>query len=89
MDDYLLTFELSEQKDEVHICTDITGLDSLIQQLTRLREKMKTEESEHCHLFTEEWGGFELSSESQIGEIINHVKVISWNPSPTATNIKA
>ncbi len=89
MDDYLLTFELSEEKDELHICTDEGGLDFLIQKLTRLREKMKTEESEHIHLMTEEWGGSELSSESQIGEIINHVKIISWNSSPTATNIKA
>ncbi|MBP6002623.1 MAG: immunity protein 32 [Pyrinomonadaceae bacterium] len=89
MDDYLLTFELSEEKDELHVCTDVGGLDFLIEQLSRLRDRMQTEESEHIHFFTEEWGGFELSSESQIGEIINHVKIISWNPSPTATNIKA
>ena len=52
MDDFLLTFELGEQKNELHVCTDVNGLDFLIQQLTRLRDKMATEESEHIHLFT-------------------------------------
>lgn len=81
MNDHLLTFELGKEKDELHICTDVNGLDFLIEQLSRLRERMKTQDSEHLHLFTEEWGGFELSSESQVGEIINHVKIISWNSS--------
>ena len=85
MSEHLLTFELSEEKDELHVCADVNGLDFLIQQLSRLREQMQTEESEHVDLFTEEWGGLELSSESQIGEIINHVKIISWNPSPLPT----
>lgn len=35
-DDYLLTFELSKDKDELHICTDERGLKSLIGELTDL-----------------------------------------------------
>lgn len=77
--DYLLTFELSKDKDELHICTDIKGLENLIQELTSLLHWSKADKTEHIHLMTEEWGGHELSSESQVGDILNHVKVYCWN----------
>ncbi len=34
--DYLLTFELSRLKDELHICTDESGLESLIKEGSRV-----------------------------------------------------
>jgi len=38
----------------------------------------KNNKTEHIHLMTKEWSGGELSSESQIGEIINHVTIYCW-----------
>jgi hypothetical protein len=89
MDDYLLTFELSPEKDQLHICADETGLDFFIDQLNRLRKSIVNDKSDHIHLMTEEWGGYELSSEPQIGTLLNHVKIICWKQeeSPTATNL--
>jgi len=79
MPDYLLTFELSKDKNELYICTDITGLENLITELTSLLRWSRSNKTEHIHLMTEEWGGHELSSQSQIGEVLNHVKVYCWN----------
>ena len=79
MNDYLLTFELSPQKDELHICTDVAGLDYLVNELSKLLDWAKTGKTEHIHLMTEEWGGYELSSSPQVGYLLNHVKVYCWN----------
>ena len=76
---HLLTFELVKDKDELHICTDESGLEFLIEELTRLLSWVKNEKTEHIHLMTKEWGDGELSSESQVGEILNHVKIYCWN----------
>lgn len=78
-DEFLLTFELSEQKDELFIHSDLNGLRNLIDELNKLLKSAEKSNSEHTHLMTEEWGGYELSSESKGGEIINHVKIYCWN----------
>ncbi len=88
MDDYLLTFELSKDGDELHVCTDIPGLEELIGQLSSLLESVKKNKTEHIHLMTEEWGGYELSSQSQVGTILNHVKVYCWNQDQMAERAK-
>lgn len=75
---YLLTFELSEKKNELCIHTDETGMEFLIGELTRLSERVKNDKTDHIHLMTKEWGGGELSSESQGEEILNHVKIYCW-----------
>jgi hypothetical protein len=76
--DYLLTFELSKEKNELFIHMDENGIDFLIDELTRLAERVKRGETDHTHLMTEEWGGGELSSESQGDEVLNHVKIYCW-----------
>lgn len=79
-EDFLLTFELDKNSDfdVIFIHADRKGLRSLIEELQAL-EKWSEKKSEHIHLFTKEWGGGELSSDSQGGEIINHVKIYCWN----------
>lgn len=79
MNDYLLTFELSKEADELHVCTDIPGLENLIQELSTLLKWSKEGKTEHIHLMTEEWGGHELSSNAQVGSLVNHVKFYCWN----------
>lgn len=76
--DYFLTFELSEEKNELFIHMDEKGIDFFIAELTRLAERVQKGETDHTHLMTEEWGGYELSSESQGDEILNHVKIYCW-----------
>ncbi|HQU82026.1 MAG TPA: Imm32 family immunity protein [Pyrinomonadaceae bacterium] len=78
-DKFLLTFEHTKHPEEMRIHTDLNGLENLIDELTKLFNSAKTGKSDHTHLMTEEWGGYELSSDSQGGAIINHVKVYCWN----------
>lgn len=78
-DKFLLTFERGENKDELYIHTDLNGLDNLIDELNKLLKSAEKGKNDHMHLMTEEWGGYELSSESQGGEVLNHVKVYCWN----------
>jgi hypothetical protein len=81
MSDYLLSFELNEDKDQLQIHADENGLRLFIKQLGNLLTQTKDGHFNHDHLMTPEWGGVELSSESQGGIILNHVKVYCWKGS--------
>ena len=78
MPDYLLNFELGGNHNEILIHGDEKGLQFLIDKLSRLLAHTKEGHFDHDHLMTEEWGGNELSSESQGDEIINQVKIYCW-----------
>ena len=78
-DKFLLTFELNKQKDTLDIHTDSNGLENIIDELTKLLKSAEKGTNEHIHLMTEEWAGYELSSESQGGEILNQVTIYCWN----------
>lgn len=73
----LLTAE-TEGANVVHIRADIEGLDTLIGELTRLRNAH--ENIGHAHLFTELWGGDELteSKQSQTTELVHYVIICKW-----------
>ena len=64
-----------EGQEVVHVFADSEGLDSLIRDLTRLR--VSTEDGDHVHLFTESWGGYELSENKFLAEgaLVHHVKI--------------
>ena len=51
----------------------------LIDELNKLLKSAEKGKNDHSHLMTEDWGGYELSSESQGGEIFNYVKIYCWN----------
>ncbi len=72
---YLLTFELTKDKDKLEIHTNPDGLKLLIEELNKLLKSAERGVSDHNHLMTEEWGGNELTSIAQNGEILNHVKI--------------
>ena len=76
--DFLLTFELSGNKVELYVHTNLNGLRNLIEELEKLLKSAEKDENDHIHLMTEEWGGYELSSESQGDEVLNHVKIYCW-----------
>ncbi len=73
--EYLLTFELSKNKDELEVFTDLNGLKFLIEELNKLLKSTENGTTDHTHFMTEEWAGNELTSVAQSGEILNHVKV--------------
>jgi hypothetical protein len=78
-DNYLLTFELTKNKDELEIHTNSKGLKRLIAELEILLQSAEKGVNDHNHLMTEEWAGNELSSIAQGGELLNHVKVYYWS----------
>lgn len=78
-DNFLLTFERGGHSDELKIHTDLNGLENLIDELNKLLKSAEKGVNDHTHLMTEEWGGYELSFESQGGEVLNHVKIYCWN----------
>jgi hypothetical protein len=74
----MLTFELDENGEQLHVCTNPEGLEALIEHLSRLLDSAKRGKTEHIHLMTKEWGDGDLTSEPQIGKLLNHVKVLCW-----------
>ncbi|MFC6327164.1 Imm32 family immunity protein [Alloalcanivorax gelatiniphagus] len=80
MMDYLLTFEIDESSEQVSIHGDPEGLAFLAKELLKLAERAKSGDFPHDHYFTEEWGGYQLSSEQQSEKdrLVNHVKIYGW-----------
>jgi len=73
--DHTLTFELDED-NQLFIYGDEKGLRYLIGRLERLLAQTEAGQLDHDHLMTVDWGGNELSSESQVDEtLIHHVKL--------------
>lgn len=80
MDDHLLTFELElgrvAGEEQLHIHLDPKGRELLIRLLQRLHLP-----HDHEHLFTEVWGGWELSP-SVVGDseiLLNKVTLHFWD----------
>ena len=79
---HLLTFEKSTDSDELIIHADSDGLKILIKSLKQLLEKTESGKTDHDHLMTDKWGGWELSNAPQQSDgstkIIHHVKIYGW-----------
>lgn len=73
-DDKLLTFILTDDKDELEIQMNTAGLDDLIYYLGRLRNG-KSPLPRHDHLMTESWAGTELTEavEGGSGSVLHKV----------------
>lgn len=72
----LLTFEITQDGDEVEIHGNKEGLLGLIASLKKVIDF-----GEHEHLMTVNWGGAELSDEKQglSNTLINKVTIRIWN----------
>ena len=79
----LLAFVASQDSSVVHIHLDKAGVDKLINVLEQIRRKLQNDEVEHDHLFSEDWGGYDLTISDQLdnekGEPVHHVKIFGWN----------
>ncbi len=73
----LLSFEWVEDDETLEIHANTEGILYLRSVLDRI---LANAQPDHVHLMTKEWGGTELSSESQnsAAVLINHVKVMTW-----------
>lgn len=80
MNEYLLTFELDKDSEQIFVHGDPEGLEYFSRALLKLAKQARNGGFPHDHFFTEEWGGYELSSEQQgeDGKLIKHVKVYCW-----------
>ena len=78
-----LAFVVSEESDQIFLHVDKEGVEILMRSLERIKKHLEKDELEHEHLFSEEWGGWELSISDEVdkgkGKPIHHVKIYGWN----------
>lgn len=74
-DSFLLSFEISEDGDELSIHCDDMGLENFLSVLSQIKGKVS-----HEHLMTPSWGGNELSEDpqSEDGLFLNKVTIHKW-----------
>ena len=80
---HLLTFELSEEADELTIHGDPPGLRLLAERISELAAKAETQSNPSvANLSTSVWGGNELSLEPQGSDtrLIYQVKIVARPP---------
>jgi hypothetical protein len=76
----LLTFELSNDGQELHVHGDAEGLESLAKAIDRAKAQANAGKPAHDHLMTEAWAGNELSGTTQGTDtrLINKVTLHAW-----------
>ena len=80
---HLLTFELSEEGDELTIHGDPPGLRLLAERISELAAKAETQSNPSvANLSTSVWGGNELSLEPQGNDtrLVYQVKIVARAP---------
>lgn len=70
--DYLLTFEVIPQSNEVFVVGSVKGLQALVNSINNVIET-----KDHEHLFTPSWAGSELTEQQQIqdSQLVNKVTI--------------
>ena len=83
---YLLSVTSASEGDTVTIHVDAQGLLVLRDRLDALLAKLDRDASDHEHLRSAEWAGFELTtsmldSERMHGhQTVHHVEIYAWSP---------
>ena len=74
-DNFLLSFEISKDGDELNIHCDDAGLENLRSIISQIKGKVS-----HEHLMTPSWGGNELSEDpqSEDSHLLNKVTIHKW-----------
>lgn len=80
---HVLSFVSNAEGNMLSIHMDRDGIDYLIDKLSLLRQLIDRGECEHCHLFTADSIGSDLSSTKLVGSIdettiVQHVKLYGW-----------
>lgn len=84
--DYLLSVTSASSGDTVTIHADKEGLLALRARLDVLLAKLNRGASDHEHLRSAEWAGFELSTSmlaserAQGHQTVHHVEIYAWSP---------
>ena len=80
MSTHLLTFEVSEEGEQLFVHADPEGLRILSSTLNQLVAHAVTSPQTHLHLMTESWGGDELTEEPQASDtrLIHKVTLYAW-----------
>lgn len=80
MNEPFLAFEVDAAGEQLFIHADPQGMRHLARHLEALAQRVEQRGPEHTHLFSEEWGDGEISSErqSEDGHVIHHVKILGW-----------
>ena len=80
----LLSIVTSAEGNVVNIHADQAGLQILLKDITRLIKKLEADQCDHDHLFSESWGGWELT-ESMLSQEhnngcrkVHHLKINAW-----------
>lgn len=83
---YLLSVTSASSGDTVTIHADRDGLLALRARLDSLLAKLDRDASDHEHLRSVEWAGFELSTSMLASEranghqAVHHVEIYAWSP---------
>lgn len=83
---YLLSVTSVSSGDTVTIHADKAGLLVLRERLDVLLAKLDRDSSDHEHLRSAEWAGFELSTSMLASErahghqTVHHVEIYAWSP---------
>ena len=84
--DYLLSVTSASSGDAVTIHADKQGLMALRARVDALLAKLERGDSDHEHLRSAEWAGFELSTSmlaserTQGHQTVHHVEIYAWSP---------
>lgn len=84
MKKHLLSFVTDEDGNQVSIHVDLAGLEFLLNELGNIKKQLEANDCPHSHLFTEEWGGDELSNTKLANQDneknqVHQVKIYGWN----------
>lgn len=83
---YLLSVTSASSGDTVTIHADKEGLLALRARLDLLLAKLDRHDSDHEHLRSADWAGFELTTSMLASErahghqTVHHVEIHAWNP---------
>ena len=81
---HLLSVVTDEDGSQVFIHLDLAGVNYLLKELSHLKAQLEDNDCPHFHLFTEEWGGGELTSsklpdQKDEKHQVHHLKIYGWN----------
>ncbi len=82
--DYLLSFVTDESGQYVAVHADLNGIEHLITELERLRQRLLEDDCPHTHLFASKAGDGQLTQTKLQGQQnektpVWHVKIYGWN----------
>ena len=80
----MLSIVAEQSGDVVYLHADLAGLEALEKAISSLRQRVGKGECEDSHLFSESWGGAELTESMLLQEQssgcrqVHHLKLYGW-----------